>query len=178
VPVPVVPPLPVSPEPPPESVGESVGLSLPVSVGVAVGLSLPVSVGVGDAVGVGDVSLTVGVADVEGTPPDVAGVGVTDGVGDAHVGVGDGDGDGDGRADARRVRTSSSAVRSLAEVVVPATVAGGGTDEAGGVLVTSAVTDAAQVAEVVGRADAAPRDLVAPVPRAEPLAPDCAPPAP
>ena len=172
----VVPPLPVSPEPPPESVGESVGLSPPVSVGVAVGLSPPVSVGVADAVGVGDVSPTVGVADAVGTSPDVAGVGVTDGVGDAHVGVGDGDGDGD--ADGRRVRTSSSAVRSLAEAAVLATVAAGGTDEAGTVLVTSAVTDAAQVAEVVGRADAAPRDLVAPAPRAGPLAPDCAPPAP
>ena len=147
VPVSVVPPLPVSPEPPPESVGESVGLSPLVSVGVAVGLSLPVSVGVGDAVGVGDVSPTVGVADVVGTPPDVAGVGVTDGVGDAHVGVGDGD----GRPDARRVRTSSSAVRSLAEAAVLATVAAGGTDEAGAALVTSAVTDAAQVADVVGR---------------------------
>ena len=111
--------------PPPESVGESVGLSPLVSVGVAVGLSLPVSVGVGDAVGVGDVSPTVGVADVVGTPPDVAGVGVTDGVGDAHVGVGVGDGD--GRADGVRVRTSSSAVRSLAEAAaLLATVAAAG----------------------------------------------------
>ena len=40
------------------------------------------------------------------------------------------------------------------------------------------MTDAAQVADVVGRADAAPRDLVAPAPGAGPLAPDCAPPAP
>ena len=44
-----------------------------------------------------------------------------------------------------------------------------GADEAGAVLVTAVVTAAVQVAEVVGRADAAPLDVVAPAPWVGPL---------
>ena len=50
-----------------------------------------------------------------------------------------------------RLRTSNSAFSSLAEVGVLATVGAGGTGDADAVLVTSVVTRATQVAEVVGR---------------------------
>jgi hypothetical protein len=168
VPVPAVPPWPVTPESPSGSDGDSVGVSLPVSVGV--GLDVGEVVGVGDAVGVGDVVPTVGVADALGTPSDV-GVGVADGVGVAHDRVGEGDGVGDGRADRVRLRTSISAFSWLAEVGVLATVGAARGDEGDSVLVTSVVTLAVQVAEVVGRGDAAPPDEVAPAPRLAPPAP-------
>jgi hypothetical protein len=144
-------PLPVSAG----AVGDVVGLPLPPSVGVVVVVG--VVVGVGEMVGVGDMGPTVGVAEVAGEPLDVAGVGVTDGVDVTHVGVGVGDGDG------VRLRSSSSAFSAL-----PPAVATAGADEAAPVLVTSVVTAAVQVEDVVGRGDAVPLDEVAPAPRVGP----------
>ena len=158
----------------PVSDGDAVGLSPPPSVGVGVG------VGVGDVVGAGDVAPTVGDTEVVEAPLDVAGLGVTDGVDVAHVGVGEGD----GRADGVRLRSSSFARRSLAEaaeVALPTTVATAGADEAdeaAPALVTFVLTVAVQVEDVVGLGDALPLDEVAPAPRVGLCAPAGVAPAP
>ena len=144
-------------------VGDADGLPLPLSVGVAVGVG--VVVGVGEMVGVGDEAPMVGDAGVLGEPLDVSGLGVTDGVDVVQVGVGVGVGD--GRADEVRLRASSSACASLAEtteVAVSVTGVTAGADEPAAALVTAVVTAAVQVADVVGRGDAAPLDEVEPVP--------------
>jgi hypothetical protein len=168
VPVSLVSPPPVLPESPSGLVGVSVGLSLVVSVGVSVGVG--VAVGVGVSVGVGDVALAVGVTDELGAPPDVLGVGVADGLAVAHDGDGDGDGMGDGRTACVMLRAISSALRSLAEVGVVATF-GSGNGEAATELVTTVVTLAPQVEDVVGCGVAVPLDELAPAPRLAPSAP-------
>ncbi len=121
-----------------------------------------VVVGVGEMVGVGDVAPTVGDAGVLGEPLDVSGLGVTDGVDVVQVGVGVGVGD--GRADEVRLRASSSSLAETAEVAVSVTGVTAGADEPAAALVTAVVTAAVQVADVVGRGDAAPLDEVEPVP--------------
>jgi hypothetical protein len=163
-------PVPVSPVSPSGSLGDSVGLSLPVSVGVGVAVGDPVvGVGVGDVVGDGDVAPTVGVGEVLGEPPDVVGVGVTDGFGVAQDEVGDAVADGD--AVGARFRSSSSvfswpaeaALLGSAVVVGSAVIEGAG--DAGSVLVKAVVTGDAQVEVVDGLGDALPLDAAGPAPR-------------
>jgi hypothetical protein len=156
-------PLPVVPESLWPSLGVAVGLTPPLSVGVGEpdGLPLPLSVGVGEPDGL-PLPVSVGVAVGVGEPAEVVGVGVTDGLGVAHDGVGVADGVG---VDARLC--TSSAAFSPAPLPIVVVVEA---DVCSVLVVTAALTAAAQVADVVGLAEAPPLAGAVPAPR------DCWPP--